>query len=532
MGLLDLLRRRRRDVPAEMRSPAPIRVPDLVRPSAGFAVLDVETTGLSPREHRIVEIAVVRTDPAGRPVGEWVRRLNPDGPVGATHVHGITDADVAGAPRFGEVLPELNGWLAGAAVVAHNAGFDLAFLRAEYAYQGWTLPRLPALCTLEASDHYLPALDRRRLSDCCAAARIRHEGAHSALGDARATAALLAHYLGARGGVPPRPADLDLVRLAGVVRWPAGPTRRPQTPATRAVVLRRVEVATSTPVRPPAPRLVELLGDFSLTDALDEGARPGTLPYLEKLAEVLEDGVLTAEEAAGLDDVAHAYGLSADDRAGAHRGLLLALCHLALDDGRVSRAERAELTAMAALLGLDGRLVTRTLDRAEAARHTRLGAGLRPLPPDWAHGEPLRVGDKVVFTGCDEHLRRRLEARAEQLGVRVLGGVSRRTAMLVTDGTFAGTKAGAAAELGVRTVPPETFEVLLRHLQPAAARRPAPAAAAVPAGVAVPAGPAAGRPDPAIVRRWARTNGYEVGDRGRLPAELYEAYAAATGSAG
>jgi DNA polymerase III subunit epsilon len=159
-------------------------------PGAGFAVVDVETTGLSATQHRILEVAVVRTDPWGRVLGEWVQRLNPDGAVGATHVHGITNADVASAPRFGDVLPYLNSWLVGAVVVAHNAAFDLAFLRAEYAYQGWVLPWLPALCTLEASDYYLPALERRRLGDCCSAVRVHVDGAHSALGDARAAAAL------------------------------------------------------------------------------------------------------------------------------------------------------------------------------------------------------------------------------------------------------------------------------------------------------------------------------------------------------
>ena len=536
MGLLDLFRRRK-DKRVPPAAPQPVRTPPVripaVLPTAGhpvgFAVVDVETTGLSASQHRVLEVAVVRTDPYGRVLGEWVRRLNPDGPVGVTHIHGITDADVAGAPRFGDIVVELNSWLAGAAVVAHNAAFDLAFLRAEYAYQGWALPWLPTLCTLEASGHYLPELDRRRLLDCCGAARIRVEGAHSALGDARATAALLGFYLHPHVGRRPRPADLDLLHQATAVQWPTTPSRRPQTPTVRAAVLPRIR-ASARPVT--TASLVTLLADFSLTDALDEGARPGTLPYLEKLAETLEDGVLTAEEGALLDEVSLTYQLSAEDRAGAHRALLLALCHLALDDGRVSQAERREMRAMAGLLGLADGVVTAALDQAERARHARLSAGLRSLPAGWPHGEPLRVGDKVVFTGCDERLRLRLEKRAEELGVRVLNAVSRKTAMLVTDGSCNGTKAEAARQLGTRTVHPQTFELLLRHLQPALARR-SDGSGSAPVGEPVPAPPPptsacdSVQADPAVVRRWARANGYSVGDRGRLSREVFDAYESA-----
>jgi DNA polymerase-3 subunit epsilon len=85
----------------------------------------------------------------------------------------------------------------------------------------------------------------------------------------------------------------------------------------------------------------------------------------------------------------------------ATRGSLLALAHLALDDGKVSPTEKAELTATAEMVGVPTKLATATLDAAGAAPHERLSAGLRPLPADWALGEPLRVGDEVAFTGCE-----------------------------------------------------------------------------------------------------------------------------------
>ena len=67
--------------------------------AGGYVVVDVETTGLSASQHRVVELAIVRTDSAGFPVSEWVQRFHPDGPVGATHIHGITDGTALAAPH-------------------------------------------------------------------------------------------------------------------------------------------------------------------------------------------------------------------------------------------------------------------------------------------------------------------------------------------------------------------------------------------------------------------------------------------------
>jgi DNA polymerase-3 subunit epsilon len=293
---------------------------------------------------------------------------------------------------------------------------------------------------------------------------------------------------------------------------------------------------------------VQLVERFSLVDALDEGAPTGALEYMELLAEALEDGVLTLQEAEGLGEVARLHSLDIAAVEATHEAFVLALAHEALTDGKVSRAERAELTAVAALLNVNARALPHLLTRAEHARHARLSQGLKELPENWPHGEPLRVGDKVTFTGCNPDLRAGLEERAEALGVRVLGNVSPKTAMLVTDGTMDGTKAARARELGTRVVHPNTFATLLTYLQPAVPRtsvvsppRETPRApggtgtTVPPTGLgdgessvvsaAHPYDDAAGsRVDPAKVRAWAIANGYEVGVRGRLPRPILDAY--------
>src|SRR5262249_5526380 len=147
-----LFRRRRPSAPpttVPSVPPTPASA-DLGRVPGGFAVIDVETTGLSPGRDRVVEIAVVRTDRHGRVVDEWATLINPSGRVGAAHIHGITVADVRAAPRFADVAGELVARMAGNVVVAHNAAFDVAFLRAEFERAGWPMPAVPVLCTLEA----------------------------------------------------------------------------------------------------------------------------------------------------------------------------------------------------------------------------------------------------------------------------------------------------------------------------------------------------------------------------------------------
>ena len=73
-----------------------------------LAVIDLETTGVDTVNDRIVEISVLKIMPDGHRV-QRTRRVNPGTPipVGATAIHGITDADVAGEPRFEEVVDRL-----------------------------------------------------------------------------------------------------------------------------------------------------------------------------------------------------------------------------------------------------------------------------------------------------------------------------------------------------------------------------------------------------------------------------------------
>ena len=171
--------------------------------SQRFAVLDVETSGLSPRRHRILQVAVVVVAGDGTVVDEWSSLVRPSWwRVGPRHVHGLTVRRVRRAPRFSDVAADLLARLDGAIVVGHNVAFDWAFVDRALARAGRLPPtEPPRLCTLELSRSLDP--DRttsHRLADVCARHGVPLTRAHDALADARATAQLLPRLLAAGAG--------------------------------------------------------------------------------------------------------------------------------------------------------------------------------------------------------------------------------------------------------------------------------------------------------------------------------------------
>ena len=168
----------------------------------GYAVVDLETTGLSPATDSIIEIGLVLAGPDGVAQRRWSTLVNPGpGPdgdieVGPTFVHGLVAADLTGAPRFDDVADLLARDLAGRVVVAHNARFDVGFLTRALGRSGHLArgARVPRMCTMEWARHFM-ATPSRKLIACCEAAGVSIGRHHSALDDAEAAAGLLRHYM-------------------------------------------------------------------------------------------------------------------------------------------------------------------------------------------------------------------------------------------------------------------------------------------------------------------------------------------------
>jgi DNA polymerase III subunit epsilon len=169
-----------------------------------FAVVDVETSGLSLRRHHVLQVGVVVVDGEGIVLDRWSSLVAPRSRwffrVGPTSLHGIHRRQLRGAPPAREVLAQLAQRLEGNRFVAHNASFDLGFLRKAAAEAGVELPISEPLCTLRMSRMLDPQREQsHRLGDLCARYQISLVRPHDALADADATAAVLPHLLRAHG---------------------------------------------------------------------------------------------------------------------------------------------------------------------------------------------------------------------------------------------------------------------------------------------------------------------------------------------
>ena len=122
-------------------------------------IFDTETTGLDPRLDRVIEIGgieLVNGFPTGRTFHVYIhpedREIHPE----AEAIHGISKASLAGKPAFREIAADFIAFIEGARLVAHNAGFDMGFINAEFGRLGH------------------PSIEPDRVTDTLALARRKH----------------------------------------------------------------------------------------------------------------------------------------------------------------------------------------------------------------------------------------------------------------------------------------------------------------------------------------------------------------------
>ncbi|MFJ8105999.1 TerD family protein [Streptomyces sp. NPDC096132] len=173
-----------------LSAPAP-DLSDLRGYAVDWALVDVETSGLTPRRDRVLSVAVVTLGPDGEQTGEFSTLLDPGCDPGPVHVHGLTAQRLCGAPTFDQVAGRIGALLQDRVMVAHNAQFDYDFLAHEFARAGLWLPVSQRLCTLALNRRVDPPVDDLRLGTLAAHYGVPQTKAHDALDDTRVLAGVL-----------------------------------------------------------------------------------------------------------------------------------------------------------------------------------------------------------------------------------------------------------------------------------------------------------------------------------------------------
>ena len=174
---------------------------ELVKNSRGqrfddsFVVFDIETTGFSPENNRIIEFGAVKVVD-GKIVDKFSTFVNPEVPIPfeIEQLTGINDSMVLGSPGISEILPQFLDFCGDSVLVAHNAAFDVSFIRV--GAERLQLKFDPTvLDTVTLARLLLPQLNRFRLDTVAKALNISLENHHRAVDDAGATAQIFVRFV-------------------------------------------------------------------------------------------------------------------------------------------------------------------------------------------------------------------------------------------------------------------------------------------------------------------------------------------------
>lgn len=392
--------------------------------SRGFATIDFETTGFIPEKHdRAIEVAVVHSDPDGTITGRWETLINPGRDVGRTDIHRISAREVLRAPIFDDIAGELMDLLSERVIVAHNASFDMRFLRAELGRSGYVVDP-PHVCTMRLARRILSG--GCRLADCCAAFDIELTGAHRASVDALATAELLRAFLNA-----PTDADWAILHAAAAPLVSVSGYRSPWVPRE-----------SSTPASISfVERIIDRVPDVSNSDEQAE--------YMALVEMCLLDRYLAEHEKDALVELTERLGMGRSTVRELHRRYFNALAAVAWADGVITEDEHADLVTVAQILELPDRLVDEVL----------APGGLdstRDVEPARASHEPaftLVAGDRIVLTGDMSRPRSEWEERIRRSGFEPWTAVTKNVRLVVAaDPDSLSGKARKARDYGIPIV--------------------------------------------------------------------------------
>lgn len=172
-----------------------IAQPQALLAEVPLMIFDFETTGLDTFNDHIIEIGALKTL-RGQVIGEFSELIQPPVVVSEliTQITGITPALLEGKPRIAEILPKFLAFIEGSILVAHNADFDMAFLRTECQRLGIQIS-WPAFCTLKMARQIHPNLESRNLDTLAKHYGLTFEARHRSIGDCKVTNGVLQSML-------------------------------------------------------------------------------------------------------------------------------------------------------------------------------------------------------------------------------------------------------------------------------------------------------------------------------------------------
>jgi ATP-dependent DNA helicase DinG len=181
-----------------------------------IVAIDIETTGLSQERDAIIEIGAVKFK-GHRVEAEWSTLINPNRhiPEFISGLTGITDAEVRNAPRFRDVAPDLEAFVADAPIIGHNVRFDMGFLQGAGLF-----PYNEIIDTYELASVLMPTASRYNLGALGKQLGILLPATHRALDDARVTMAAFNRLFEIARELPVEVVT-DIVRLSEPLAWDA-----------------------------------------------------------------------------------------------------------------------------------------------------------------------------------------------------------------------------------------------------------------------------------------------------------------------
>lgn len=317
-----------------------------------FSIIDIETTGFSRKNDRIVEVAIVKINENGEIIKGYETLVNPIRDVGPTHIHGITATDVINAPSFSEVKDTILGIINNSILVAHNKSFDFKFLECEFLRAGIEIQPIDGICTLSMSKKIFPELPSRKLSVLCEYLDINIENAHRAYDDCLATAKLF--YEMYKIFVEEySPIELiDWFADDGLFKYPVG--------SYDHVEFKRLDAKKEIyKEESKMQRFINRIPDnYRHNDS-------NISEYLNLLDRVLEDRLITDEELEEIEHYTTLYKLSSKSITSIHKEYFRRLVRYYLSDNYLSNSELIDLDKVSSLLYINDSDTIINLEKTE-----------------------------------------------------------------------------------------------------------------------------------------------------------------------